>query len=96
MACFFCPNESTSKCEECPQGYCSEDHFKLHKSSDGTCQPFKLQVKEGVGRILVATRDILPFETVLQDKCVGWGPFIDVKVICVACLTDKLDIHVDK
>ena len=96
MACFFCQNEPQGNCESCLVGYCSEDHFKLHKTRGGQCQPFKMEVKEGVGRTLVATRDILAFEVLVEDVCVGWGPFIDFKIICVSCLTDKLDLSDDR
>ena len=39
--------------------YCTEEHLKLHRP-EALCFPFKVERKEGVGRYLVATRDIQP------------------------------------
>ena len=41
------------------QQYCTEEHLKLHRP-EKLCFPFKVERKEGVGRYLVATRDIQP------------------------------------
>ena len=39
--------------------YCTEEHLKLHRP-ENLCFPFRVEQKEGVGRYLVATRDIQP------------------------------------
>ena len=41
------------------QQYCTEEHLKLHRP-EKLCFPFKVERKDGVGRFLVATRDIQP------------------------------------
>ena len=66
----------------------------LHRS--GACQPFELRTKEGVGRYLVATRDIQPFEVILEDACVGWGPFVDLKIVCLACMQEIKDVEEER
>ena len=69
--CWFCPQESGIKksanadldlCPHCREVfYCSEAHFRLHRSYDGSkCLPFRVVETEERGRILVATRqDVL-------------------------------------
>ena len=68
--CCFCPQEYRSKeslntdlvlCPHCLEVfYCSEDHFRLHRSYDGSkCLPFRVFQTEDRGRIGVATRQVL-------------------------------------
>ena len=88
MACFFCEKSAVDSCQTCGADYCSKGHLEVHKNRSGDCQPFQLQRREGVGRILVATRDVKPFEVVLEDVGVAWGPFDDSESLCVVCLSE--------
>ena len=85
--CFLCTNPPVGKCDSCDFGkYCSENHFEIHRNTNGNCQPFRMTYKEGLGRCLEATRNIKTFETVLQDNAVAWGTFDNSKTYCLACL----------
>ena len=68
--CCFCPQEYNSNeslntdltlCPHCQEVfYCNEDHFRLHRSYDGSkCLPFRVIQTEDRGRIVVATRQVL-------------------------------------
>jgi len=67
--CCFCPLENKktespkydlSLCPHCNEVfYCSEEHFRLHRSHDGSqCLPFRLIQTKDRGRIVVATRSL--------------------------------------
>ena len=60
-SCFLCSRtDCDSKCEHCGLVYfCGDDHKRLHRPEQ-LCFPFRIEVKEGVGRCMVATRDIQP------------------------------------
>ncbi len=42
--------------------------------------------KEGIGRCLVASRDLEPLELILSDSPVVWGPEeLTSDLVCLAC-----------
>ena len=54
-----CGKEQHNKTIKNIRQYCTEEHLKLHRP-EKLCFPFKVEQKDGVGRYLVATRDIQP------------------------------------
>jgi len=83
--CFYCGVKATGICEKCGLvGYC-EIHKNLHRP-DNFCFPFMVEKREGVGRILVATRDIDPLELILWDNAAAMGPRMGGKPVCLQCL----------
>ena len=61
--------------------------IRLHYDSDKkACWPFAISQKIGVGRCLVAARDISAGELVLHDASVTSGPRDDQSV-CVNCFS---------
>lgn len=41
---------------------------------------------DSVGRFMVATRDIEPLETILEERPLVMGPCRDGSLVCVECL----------
>ncbi|XP_023321991.1 protein msta [Eurytemora carolleeae] len=89
--CFFCHCVPDGLCE-CGLAYCNL-HKQIHKPGD-YCFPFKVSEREGVGRFLVATRDIRPLELVLWDKAAVVGPGPETLPVCVQCLVRLTPDHV--
>lgn len=85
--CFFCgDSEQTEQCDICHiSSYC-EEHEHIHKhSSDETCYPWRVETREGVGRVVIAERDIQCHEIVLDEEPVGVSPTQDSPLLCLAC-----------
>ena len=82
-SCFLCEVECGEKCPNCEYVFfCSDEHLQIHKSNK-KCLPWTVKFQEGVGRTLVASRDILPFELVMTDL-----PLVtvqDLSDLCVHC-----------
>lgn len=83
--CFFCQKESSIQCSACNLSSCSSEHLVLHRPQE-LCLPFRIQYKEGVGRYIVATRDISPLEVILEDDPAVFGPNHDTEPVCLECL----------
>eukprot|EP00092_Neocalanus_flemingeri_P069213 GFUD01084759.1.p1 GENE.GFUD01084759.1~~GFUD01084759.1.p1 ORF type:complete len:495 (-),score=115.46 GFUD01084759.1:46-1476(-) len=82
--CFLCDKEYDDKCPHCEDVFsCSDDHLQVHRK-DKKCLPWVVKFQEGVGRILVASRDILPFELIMKDD-----PLLIIRDnlmdLCVSC-----------
>jgi len=86
--CFWCGVATKHICRECQLvGVCGEKHLQIHRPSE-YCQPFAVEHSDEKGNLLVAVRDIKPFETVLVDKPVLIGPFTDTCLSCHLPLTE--------
>ena len=91
--CFLCTNPPVGKCDSCDFGeYCSQEHYEVHKTKDGFCQPFRMRYKKGMGRCLETTRNVKAFEMVLQDTWGIWGTDNNSPTYCLACLANVEDI----
>ena len=66
--------------ETCPESYAKFTPFKQKKGLD----PYTISSLPNVGRVLVATNDIQPWELVLEDEALVLAP-ADVPV-CLGCL----------
>ena len=91
--CFYCFESSKSTCDKCKLiTYCTDDHLEKHKSKSGECLSLKIDYKESCGKFCVATKDIKPFEIILEDVATAWGTYDDSKPLCLSCLnTADLD-----
>jgi len=82
-ACFLCDRICADKCPDCGQVFaCSPQHLQVHRGGK-KCLPWVVKFQEGVGRTLVANRDILPFELVMQDNPLV--KVVDADQFCVNC-----------
>ena len=63
------------------QGRISLKYFR----HDGACLPFTVRNTQDKGNIIVAVRDIKPFETILVDTPAIIGPFDDSLPECPEC-----------
>lgn len=64
---------------------CCPLHLEVHRPRD-SCLPYTVRVAEGVGRYVVATRDIRAGEMILEDRPAVLGPCFDTEAVCVECL----------
>ena len=84
--CFLCAAPATSVCDKCGLvAYCSEFCLKVHRP-ENFCFPFMVEQKEGVGRFVVAVRDIEPLELVMWDNAACLGPRMGCPPCCLQCL----------
>ena len=93
--CFLCEAACDGLCEACGEVYfCCDDHRDLHRpvaaeSSAAECYPFAVVAVPGVGRALVATRDIAAGELVFEERPLTVGPLHDTPPVCLGCF-DKV------
>jgi len=84
--CFLCAQPSIETCDKCNLvGFCGDEHKKLHRP-ENFCFPFMVEKKEGVGRYVVATRDIEPLELIMWDNAAALGPRMGCPPVCLQCL----------
>lgn len=84
--CFLCRAPATSVCSFCNLvGFCGEKHEKLHRP-EGFCGAFRVEQKEGVGRYIVATRNLEALELVMYDSAAAMGPRMGSAPVCLQCL----------
>jgi len=74
-------------CAGCQKtSYCSKEHQKKDWTNHRkVCSPFKIAQKSGVGRHLVATRDIQPGEVIFEEVPVTAGPKQYTPPVCLGC-----------
>ena len=98
--CFLCGSkDSQLLCRHCQKTTaCSEDCMKIHcpdnittttiseveNSNSNSCNAFRMQQNESVGRYLVASRKIQPQEVVLIDPALVIAP--QSLPVCLVCL----------
>jgi len=82
--CSLCQAPTSSYCPECNIPCCSL-HITAHRPRD-VCMPFTVRVQEGLGRYVVATRDIAAMEVILEDTPAVLGPNYETEAVCVECL----------
>ena len=84
--CFVCRNENCSFCENCKSVLICNAHQHLHLDAEyKTCFPVKIAYKKGVGRCLVAIRDIKPGKLIIHDLSAASGPRKQPQLSCVSC-----------
>jgi hypothetical protein len=81
--CFLCSAECEDTCEECDLFSCSPSHLKVHKQT-GKCSPWLVKTQPGIGRVVVAARDIQPFELVMRDAGLLGKVMVEAQA-CVVC-----------
>ena len=86
--CFLCSTETDKVCQSCEMiNFCTSNHLSTHRP-DEDCLPYKIEYMEGVGRIVVAVRDIIAGEVVLTETSLVSGPGCKTPPVCVECLSD--------
>ena len=83
ITCIICTSPTMSACSTCEEKVCEDDQV-THQAEECKCQPWSASVLPSVGRVLVAVRDIQPYEAVLTDTCLAQCP--DDSPVCVGCL----------
>ena len=58
----------------------------MSEIEDDANLPFFIDFKEGVGRCVVAARDIKALEVILRDYPAMVGPYFDENPLCLECL----------
>ncbi|XP_017473030.1 PREDICTED: protein msta [Rhagoletis zephyria] len=88
FACAVCGEPTKSKCSNCNQSfYCCEEHQKQHwKVHKVDCRPFKVEYSDQLGRCLVATRSIKPFEIIMKEAPLICTPSQVTSPVCLGCL----------
>ena len=85
MSCFVClKTDDLEKCPSC-QVYMCKRHKMVHKGKDGTCFPYKVEYRDKMGRILVATRNIKKGEVICEEKPAIVGPYSRSTPQCLQC-----------
>ena len=83
--CYLCLVPTDSGCGDCDARVC-HDHAGQHTLSPGQCVPWSVVWREGVGRCLVAARDIVHCEEILVDTPAMVAPYYDPQPMCLECL----------
>ena len=86
--CFFCESRTElTVCERCDEGlhYCPLHVGSHHTTSGHTCYPWRVESRQGVGRLAVASRDISCHQLVLEDRPLGLSPTQDSPLACLTC-----------
>ena len=64
--CHFCGRPGRDVCPVCGEVWsCCPAHLRLHNRG-GDCFPYRVDRMEGVGRMMVATRDLAAGDTIFQ------------------------------
>ena len=72
--CYLCQALTDSSCPQCGLASCPH-HLSSHLNTDNICLPFIIKYKEGVGRYVVASRDIKPNEVRPFIFFIFWNVF---------------------
>ena len=85
--CGKCELPGKLRCGGCQEaGYCSKEcqrqDWAKHRPR---CRPFRIVTSPGVGRHLVATRDIGPGEVILEEAPITGGPRQYTAPVCLGC-----------
>ena len=93
----FCVEGSGSvtshKSDKCEDVFvCSDYCYSKHVYED-TCLPYRIENSPGLGRYVVATRDILPTELIISEAAAALGPCQNTQPRCLTCLAsmDQMD-----
>ena len=65
--CYICPRLASITCPGCQLMACCSTHLSLHRPAT-SCLPWNIDRLPVVGRVLVAARDIAPYELILRDS----------------------------
>ena len=90
MQCFWCGTEAP-ECPACRATGVCEDHSAFHRQN-GRCLPVRVVEKSGVGRCVVALKDLDPGELIFQDQPLVWG---SKPGFCLSCLRSTRDEHAE-
>merc|ERR1711892_151408 len=85
--CFMCGRVAEHVCPCCNSvWFCCSTHGRLHYREDvGSCFPWTVEQREGVGRLMVTTRKVLAGETLFLEEPIVHGPNQVGSPICLTC-----------
>ena len=84
--CYLCTGPGLLSCPQCSLRSCCQDHADLH--CPGPCYPFTVLDSPGVGRYVVASRDIAQGEEVFgETEPLVVGPNQECEALCLQCLS---------
>ena len=84
--CFICPKPAVKTCTLCGEVTFCQSHETFHNNSENTqCFPFTVDAIEGVGRVIKASRDIVPGEEIFCEPELVVGPSRSVPPVCLGC-----------
>jgi len=83
--CFVCRQDSADLCQSCRLVWFCARHKELHRRGE-YCFPVRVEERIGVGRCLVATRNIKRGELVLWEPTYVTGPSREPGLVCLGCL----------
>ena len=91
--CFLCGSVTSRKSDKSEDVFvCSDYCYSKHVYED-TCLPYRIENSPGLGRYVVATRDILPTELIISEAAAALGPCQNTQPRCLTCLAsmDQMD-----
>ena len=92
--CFICSAPGQFSCPDCQLAFCCSDHGDLHRGD--SCYPFTVLQAQGVGRYVVAARDIRQGEVVFEEtEPLVVGPNQECQPVCLSCLTPLVEDEED-
>jgi hypothetical protein len=81
--------------------FCGDEHRDLHRppltgddddaGSHSSCYPYLVSNIDGIGRCLVAARNIEPGELVFKERPVAVGPLHDTPPVCLTCFQKVIE-----
>lgn len=87
--CFVCSNTNCSPCQHCQNVLLCQAHYYIHHNEqENICWPFQIASKAGIGRCLIASRNIAAGEKILTELSAASGPRDQdesFNTICVQC-----------
>ena len=85
--CFMCGRPAGLVCKKCNEfWFCCEEHGRLHfREEEGVCFPWKVETREGVGRIMTTTRKVAAGETIFMEEPMVHGPCQEGQPVCLVC-----------
>merc|ERR1712128_413400 len=94
-SCWICERPGV-ECSDfyCDVRYCGPEHRELHHPADhDEPWPFIVKYKPGVGRLMVAAREIDQGELIFTESCLAVGPNHSIECKTLADNRDKIDLE---
>ncbi|XP_059095448.1 SET domain-containing protein SmydA-8-like [Tigriopus californicus] len=86
--CFMCLQPAKLRCEECEADiwYCGHTHGNYHRlDGSSQCSPVMISFQEGIGRCLLASRNIIAGEVIFFEHPIVVGPNNVTAPQCLIC-----------
>jgi len=83
--CFLCSSDEADLCAACGLVETCSKHIRMHRNNSGYCFPLRVATQDGLGKHLVATRDIQQLEIIFEDSPLATGPTHSTVPVCLEC-----------